>query len=481
MADAAVTRLMTPAQADRASSTSGWHRLLTIRARLAISYGVVIAAVLGVVTFAVGTVHKRLGMARVDAELTRAMRSVAGVVASEINERRDLAIGAHEALIELELPGVGVSLFDSSGRLLATRTSGAPVVDTARLLVAQVNSPPRTLEPERVRAAASSWQHGSDGYTIVTWMSLGTFDREHATVMNTVRIAIPLAALAALTGGWLIVWRALRPLSVMAAQADRIDPRRLQARLPLPPPSDELRRLAVAFNALLDRLSASVDAQRRFMADASHELRTPVSVTRTAAQVTLSEAHRSEPEYREALDIVVSQTDRLTHVVDDMFLLALADVDGRPLMRRHLYLDEVVAECARAAGVLAESRGISLTLESPEGVQVHGDEELLRRMVMNLLDNGIRYSPAGGRVEMTISVDATRVTLSVRDSGPGIPASAQEQVFERFVRLQTSRPTSGGGLGLPIARWIAEQHGGTLALESTSDGSRFVVMLPVPR
>jgi signal transduction histidine kinase len=206
-----------------------------------------------------------------------------------------------------------------------------------------------------------------------------------------------------------------------------------------------------------------------------------VSVTRTAAQVTLSEAHRSEPEYREALDIVVSQTDRLTHVVDDMFLLALADVDGRPLVRRHLYLDEVVAECARAAGVLAESRGISLTLESPEGVQVHGDEELLRRMVMNLLDNGIRYSPAGGRVEMTISVDATRVTLSVRDSGPGIPASAQEQVFERFVRLQTSRPTSGGGLGLPIARWIAEQHGGTLALESTSDGCRFVVMLPVPR
>ena len=128
------------------------------------------------------------------------------------------------------------------------------------------------------------------------------------------------------------------------------------------------------------------------MADASHELRTPVSVARTAAQVTLSEPHRSEPEYREALDIVASQAGRLTHVVDDMFLLALADVDGRPLVRRHLYLDEVVAECARAASVLAESRGISVTLESPEGVQLHGDEELLRRMVMNLLDNGVRYS-----------------------------------------------------------------------------------------
>jgi signal transduction histidine kinase len=406
------------------------------------------------------------------------MRSVAGVVASEINERRDLTIGAREALVELELPGVGVSLLDSSGRLLAMRTSGAPVVDAERLALAQVDAPPRTLAPERVRAAASHWQHGPDAYTIVTWMSLATFDREHATVMNTVRIAIPFAALAALTGGWLMVWRALRPLSVMAAQADGMDPRHMQARLPVPPPEDELRRLAVAFNALLDRLAKSVNAQRRFMADASHELRTPVSVARTAAQVTLSEAHRSEAEYREALDIVVSQTGRLTHVVDDMFLLALADVDGRPLVQRHLYLDEVVAECARAAGVLAESRGISVTLESPEGVQVRGDEELLRRMVMNLLDNGIRYSPDSGRVEMTIDAEGDRVTLSVQDSGPGIPASAQEQVFERFVRLETARPTSGGGLGLPIARWIAEQHGGALELESTSDGCRFVVTLP---
>jgi len=97
---------------------------------------------------------------------------------------------------------------------------------------------------------------------------------------------------------------------------------------------------------------------------------------------------------------------------------------------------------------------------------------------MNLLDNGIRYSPAGGRVEMKVDAEVGRVTLSVQDSGPGIPASAQEQVFERFVRLETARPTSGGGLGLPIARWIAEQHGGALELESTSDECRFVVTLP---
>jgi signal transduction histidine kinase len=264
----------------------------------------------------------------------------------------------------------------------------------------------------------------------------------------------------------------------MAAHADAIDQRHLRQRLPLPTPPDELRRLALAFNALLDRLSESVDVQRRFMADASHELRTPVTVTRTAAQVTLSEPHRTEAEYREALDIVASQTERLTRIVDDMFLLALADADGRPVLRRHLYLDEVAAECARAAGVLAESRGVELALQSPDGVQVQGDEELLRRMVMNLLDNAVRHSPDGGRVELTITSADNRVTLSVRDGGAGIPAAAHERIFERFVRLETSQPTSGGGLGLPIARWIAEQHGGALELDASADGCRFVVTLP---
>jgi len=136
-------------------------------------------------------------------------------------------------------------------------------------------------------------------------------------------------------------------------------------------------------------------------------------------------------------------------------------------------------QCSRAAGVLAGSRGIGITVKSPEGVQVHGDEELLRRMVMNLLNNAIRHSPDGERVEITIAAEGNRVTLSVQDAGPGIPAGAHERVFERFVRLENDTPTSGGGLGLPIARWIAEQHDGSLELESPPDGCRFVVTLPV--
>ena len=265
----------------------------------------------------------------------------------------------------------------------------------------------------------------------------------------------------------------------MAACADGIDTRRLDARLPVPAAADEIQRLAIAFNGLMTRLADAVHAQRRFMADASHELRTPVTVARTAAQVTLDSPHRTDAEYREALDIITLQTDRLTHVVDDMFLLARADVDARPLDLRYLYLDEMVTECVRAAAVLADKRRVGVTVQAPEGVQIRGDEELLRRMIMNLLDNAIRHTPDRGQVRASVSQEEGAVTVTVEDSGPGIPAAERERVFERFVRLATANSQTGGGLGLPIARWIAEQHHGTLRLDASDRGTRFVMTLPL--
>lgn len=449
-------------------------RALTIRARLAISYGAVMVGVLIVVAVAVGAVHQRLGLARIDTALTRAMQSVAGVVASEITELSSLDAGAGEALFELELPGMGVSVLGDDGRLLAARLSDAPELELAGLQSAAVDAPPRTLPSPHVRVAASKWQHGDHHYVVVVWESLDAFEREHATVMRTVALAIPFAALAALIGGWLVVWRALKPLSAMAAQVDTIDRRHLEARLPVPDARDDFRRLAVAFNGLLDRLAAAIGAQGRFMADASHELRTPVSVVRTAAQVTLSQPHREEGEYREALDIVTSQAARLTHVVDDMFLLAVADVGGRPLVPHYVYLDELVAECIRALAVLARQRDVRISLDAPDGVEMRGDVELLRRMVTNLLDNATRHSPPGAEVRATISLSAETIRLCVQDAGPGIPECDRQRIFERFVRLDAATAAAGGGLGLPIARWVAEQHGGTLTVESDASGSRFI-------
>ena len=267
----------------------------------------------------------------------------------------------------------------------------------------------------------------------------------------------------------------------MAGCADGIDTRRLDSRLVVPKPADELQRLAVAFNSLLDRLADAMRVQRRFMADASHELRTPITVARTAAQVTLARTPRTESEYREALDMIVLQTERLTHVVDDMFLLALADVGGRPLTQRYLYLDEIASECSRAAAVLAQAEAITVSLDTPADVQMCGDQELLRRMIMNLLDNAIRHTPHGGRIRLSVGVQEQSVTLGVEDSGPGIPPDERDHVFERFVRLETSQSTGGGGLGLPIARWIAEQHRGTLRVAASTEGTSLVATLPRAR
>jgi signal transduction histidine kinase len=174
---------------------------------------------------------------------------------------------------------------------------------------------------------------------------------------------------------------------------------------------------------------------------------------------------------------VANQTARLTKIVDDMFLLAVSDVEGRKLLRRYVYFDEIVTECVSAATVLAAERGITLSLSAPESVQLRGDDELLRRMVMNLLDNAIRYSRDSAAVVVTVSASAGAVSMTVDDAGPPIPEAQRDHIFERFVRLETARPTSGGGLGLPIARWIAEQHGGSLRLESNGPGNRFIATL----
>jgi two-component system, OmpR family, sensor kinase len=314
----------------------------------------------------------------------------------------------------------------------------------------------------------------------VVWTSLAPFSADRATVMRTLWLAMPVGLLLAAVGGWLIGWRLLSPLSSMVRQANAIDDRRLDARLTVPGTGDELSVLAAAFNSLLDRLAVAFHAQRRFMADASHQLRTPLSIARTAAQVTLAKPERSVAEYRESLGTVAQQTERLTRMVDDMFELALADLDARPLQLEEVYLDEIVNECVSSARVLADDRAVTVAARTPADVQMQADPSLLRQMILNLVENAVRHTPVGGSVQVTLDADATRAQIAVSDTGPGIPESDRERIFERFVRLDGIGSNGGGGLGLPIARWVAQLHRGTLALESTgSDGSRFVAVLPL--
>jgi signal transduction histidine kinase len=316
--------------------------------------------------------------------------------------------------------------------------------------------------------------------------------REVAALLARARFHATLAILAALivslVAGYFLARNAMRPVAAMSNRAALIGAANLHERVPIHNPRDELGILATTLNGLLDRVAEALDQQRRFMADASHELRTPVAIMRGETDIALGSATRSAEEYREALTVVHKAAIRLGHTVEDIFLLALVDAKEAPVVPAPIYLDDLVADACRAMRSLAEGRGITIDCATSAEAAYVGDEQLLQRLIANLLDNAIKYSPPGGSITVRFDRTGDWYALSVSNGGPGIPPEAREHVFDRFFRLDSARTVSigthgrvtGSGLGLPIARWIAERHGGTLELsESTEARTSFTLRLPV--
>jgi heavy metal sensor kinase len=328
----------------------------------------------------------------------------------------------------------------------------------------------------------------SDGnrYTLVILQSLHPQQEMLEGVASTFAWVIPIAIVLASVGGYFLARKSLAPVVAMSSQAGRIGAANLHERLAVQNERDELGHLAQSFNSLLDRLSQSFEGQQRFMADASHELRTPVAILRGEAEVALSQQARSAEEYRESLGVLHHEAERLTHIVEDLFTLTRADAGQYPFQPRDFYLDELVAECGHSARTLALAKKISLNFEETSESPIRADESLLRRMILNLLDNAIKYTPEGGRVTVTCRRAADQYVLSITDTGGGIPEELQPRIFERFFRADNARSRAendggGAGLGLSISRWIAEAHHGRLELtHSASAGSTFTAYLPAP-
>ena len=244
--------------------------------------------------------------------------------------------------------------------------------------------------------------------------------------------------------------------------------------------NDEVGQLTEAFNALVARLRSALQTQRQFMADASHELRSPVSVIQAASDVALSRPHRDEAEYREALAMTSAQAQRLGALVEDMLVLARADGGGYPIRPVDGFVDDVIEDSRLAVGVLASQRHVQVTSSGDCDVAIRSDQELLRRLLVNLLQNAVQHSPQGGTVRVDVQAEASSVSIRVVDSGAGIPDADVSRIFERFVQLDPSRRSQGAGLGLTICRWIAEAHGGTLVVESSGPtGTTFCLALPM--
>ncbi len=317
-------------------------------------------------------------------------------------------------------------------------------------------------------------------FFIVVAQSQAEMHQHLATMRRIFYLSLPLMLLIAGLAGFFLARKSLSPVAAMTEQVETIHANNLHERLQVSNSHDELGRLANVFNELLARVNRSFAGLREFTADASHELRTPLAIIRGEADVALSQP-RTSMEYQETLAIVRDEARRLSRIVDDMLALARADAGGQQLRREELYLNDLVEECCRAVQTLAASKSITVLSEALPDIEFCGDEELLRRMILNLLDNAIKYTPPGGSVRLELHETPTHIQLSVIDNGIGIPAEAVAQVFDRFYRVDKarSRAEGGSGLGLPIVKWVAEAHHGTVKLESHADiGSRFVVELP---
>lgn len=293
-------------------------------------------------------------------------------------------------------------------------------------------------------------------------------------------LSLPAMLLMAGFAGYLLARKSLAPIAEMTAQAERISAENLHERLPVKNKNDELDRLALVFNDLLARIKSSFDGLRQFTADASHELRTPLAIIRGEADVALSQ-ERAPGEYRETLAIIQDEARLLSDIVEDMLALARADAGQRRLKLEEFYFNDLTEECVLSARALALNKDLSLDFESSDEGAFRGDEDLLRRMVINLLDNAIKYTPEGGSISVKLWREDGRINLRVTDNGIGIPAESAARVFERFYRVDKarSRAEGGSGLGLPIVKWIAEAHHGSVSLESALErGSSFTVSLP---
>ena len=337
-----------------------------------------------------------------------------------------------------------------------------------------------------IRVLAVAVPSPQSGYLVVVASPLLEQENTLSQARSAFYLAIPLALLLAGLGGYFLARKSLAPVVTMGDQAARIGASNLNERLPVPANNAELGRLARTFNELLSRLDESFAQQKRFMADASHELRTPVAVVCGESEVALSRPARNEAEYRESLAIVNDEGQRLTRLVEDLFTLARADAGEYPLVVAEFYLDESVYECIRSVRSLAAQKDLEIFYEAPvQEMPFRGDDPLIRRMVLNLLHNAIKYTPAGGEVRVRVGENQGQREIVISDTGPGIAAAARDQVFDRFFRVDKARSRdestngSGAGLGLAIAKWVAELHGGSIGLDrSDHGGATFVISLP---
>ena len=459
-----------------------------IRTRLTLWYTVMLAGVLGI--FAAGTAV--LFYLDLDAELTRHtiedIETVEGLLyfgqdghlqfhddyhnhaESKRIQERYLEVLSPEGKVLFQNDRLGRQLLD--GPVFAKEGVGGYSARAERLA-------------DGTRVMLVSRRHTMDGHPLIIRLAYskeGIRQQVEQLVMAFLAV-LPFALAGAGFGGLIMARRALVPLEKMTRRAEQITPDRLDERLPVDNPDDELGQLGHVFNTTLDRLEGAFEQMRRFTADASHELRTPLTAIRSVGEVRLQRS-ASADEYRETIGSMLEEVNRLTRLVENLLSISRADAGQVQLQRHALSAMGLVRECAGVLDVLVEEKAQRLRIEGDEEVSLTGDRVVLRQAVMNILHNAIKFSPVGGDISVSVTGGAEGARIRIEDSGPGIAEAERGKVFQRFYRTDKARnsETGGAGLGLSIAQWAVESHGGSIVLEPRQDaaGCVFEIRLPSP-
>lgn len=318
---------------------------------------------------------------------------------------------------------------------------------------------------------------------IVAGESLAPLQATFTSVIIELLIAMPIVLLFGIFISYWLAARAFAPITRLTCVARSIKAGDLHQRVPVPRARDEVQNLALTFNEMIEYLEHAFARQRRFVADASHELRTPVAAIRSMTDAALGRKPSTDDnEYSPALRKINAESERMGDLIDDLFVLAAADEGRIVLERERVRLDRLAADVATMLEPLAGEHGITVEVQAHEPVEVVGDDARLMQVIINLMDNAIAYTDAGGQVRLTVGSKHATAFLSVRDSGSGISEEHLERVFERFYRTDParSRASGGNGLGLAIVDWVVRAHGGKVSVESqVGQGSTFTVDLPL--
>lgn len=336
-------------------------------------------------------------------------------------------------------------------------------------------------EREMILVAHKVRGPGGKQYLVETAAPLDIVSSDLRKWLLFLGVMLPVLAGVALGGGYLLVNRALAPVDRISASAERISSHNLGERLPVAETGDELERLSVALNRMINRLDASFQHSRRFVADASHELRTPLTVVRGELESFLYEP-RVPCELRERLSSVLEEVIRLSNIVEGLFAISRLDAGEAAAEWVVFDLGHLATSTADQLGLLAEDKKIQINCQTTNGVRIEGDRARIKQVIVNLLDNAIKYTPERGSITLTVSSRNKMAILKVADTGIGIPPEALPRVFDRFFRVDKarSREQGGAGLGLSIVRSICAAHQGRVEVTSTHGlGSCFSVELPL--